>query len=179
MCSLHNLDNNREDRMEKTADIQISKGNYQLLEEIIDYYFYKMDENPEIMANNIIKYAQKVEQHEVKSKIDVPIEGKLGYAYMVLKKYDLADKNLGKALKLPVEDYDMSMYNYYMSLLKKNTGNIKEYETYLLKAYRIEKQNTHVLEEMVDLYKSKGNNTLEKKYAKELRDAQIENEEVY
>ena len=59
----------------------------------------------------------------------------LDYAYYIIKDYNLAEENFKIALKNTIEKEKLAMYNYYMALLKRYTGNLEEYENYLFKSY--------------------------------------------
>ncbi len=52
----------------------------------------------------------------------------LDYAYYIIKDYNLAEENFKIALKNTIEKEKLAMYNYYMALLKRYTGNLEEYE---------------------------------------------------
>ena len=72
----------------------------------------------------------------------------LDYAYYIIKDYNLAEENFKIALKNTIEKEKLAMYNYYMALLKKHTGNLEEYENYLFKSYELYKNDRKVLNEI-------------------------------
>lgn len=162
---------NKRAEMSKFVDSKISAGDYTLALAVIDYYnLENKNENEKLeAARQIIEYSNKIKKYKNYYEDNMDIEGKLGYAYYIIKDYNLAEENFKIALKNTIEKEKLAMYNYYMALLKKHTGNLEEYENYLLKSYELHKNDVKLLNEIIDFYEIKGNKKLVNKYKEELK----------
>ncbi|MBP7739208.1 MAG: tetratricopeptide repeat protein [Leptotrichiaceae bacterium] len=191
-------DRNKQSQVSKFVDSKISVGNFNLAIKIINYYIYmenkdfktegahKIIEYSNLIGgykNNykaskeqrleralkIIEYSNKIKKYKNDYKDIINIEGALGYAYYITKKYDLAEENLKIALENTIKAEELAMYNYYIALMKKNTGNSNEYEYYLFRSYELDKNNEKILNKVISFYEIKGNKKLADKYKKELK----------